>query len=295
MESCKDTTYRVRVDKVDSDRHNFINIEDGSMHYVAEGSNKGLWFAEGGEWKLISVGVSPSGAVQSDLAETDNTADSFVFNKVADNIGFNPSSNDFTATNVQDLGDEISVTIGLVNQSITDNENRITALEGKSIDLLGWESYADTLYTENNPFVVAEDTTVTLDNRGQLIINNHKPSNSNGLYNIAQRRIEPIKQGDYMIHSIRFKAKTTVKESYMEYSLDIGQAILPNFPDGLIFPDTVSFPKGANVEHPFNIISTGYAGTEYTANGGVPKVTAKGGDVEIYNIEYQISIVSKGK
>jgi hypothetical protein len=220
----KDTSYHVRVDKINDDNHDLINVENGAMHYVNDGINKGLWYAEDNVWKRIKLGDSSD-----------------------------------------------------------------------SVDNLGWESWGDNFYTEQNPLIITKDTTAILTNNGNIIVNNHTPKNSTGLYDAVGNKITPLKEGDYMIMSFRFFAKGSTAFTYVEYSLDIGQAVLPLFPDGLIFPDTKEFPKGAGVEHPLNIVSNGYAGAEFTNNGGVPKITAVGGDVEIYNIEFQISIVNKGK
>jgi hypothetical protein len=44
MSNIKNTSYKVIVDKVDDADHDNINVENGSMHYVKEGVNKGLYF-----------------------------------------------------------------------------------------------------------------------------------------------------------------------------------------------------------------------------------------------------------
>lgn len=58
MATFKNTSYSVIVDRVDDSEHGSINVENGSMHYVANGTNKGLWFHLDGQPNRVTTNSS---------------------------------------------------------------------------------------------------------------------------------------------------------------------------------------------------------------------------------------------
>jgi hypothetical protein len=71
----------------------------------------------------------------------------------------------------------------------------------------------------------------------------------------------------------------------MDFGIDLGGAI------GLAFRSTIAFPRGSGVAHPFSFVCPCYSLDTFVANGGKVQIDAFTGDVDIYNIEYQIARV----
>jgi len=148
----------------------------------------------------------------------------------------------------------------------------------------GWASYKDTVYTLASPFTILDTVTSAIPNNAGTVINNQLPLGVTSFYNSGTGKITPELEGDYYITTIRLKASTTaVMGGHADFGIDIGGAL------GVIFKETIIFAKGANVEHNFAFVCPGYTAATFVANGGIPKLTALGGgDVKIYDIEYQI-------
>lgn len=159
----------------------------------------------------------------------------------------------------------------------------------------GWESIMDTTYTLASPLAILDGNTSTLFNDGGTIIADGLPVGVSSFYDSVSNKITPDLLNDYYIINIRFKAESTVKDSYFDVGLDVGTPILPLYPDGIIFEESKIFNKASGVTHDFNVILNGYAGAIFLANGGIPKVTAHDGDVLIYNIEFQICRTYRAK
>lgn len=58
MATFTNTSYKVIVDRVENEKHGIIDVEDGSMHYVPNGENKGLWFHLDGQPNLVTTSSS---------------------------------------------------------------------------------------------------------------------------------------------------------------------------------------------------------------------------------------------
>lgn len=149
----------------------------------------------------------------------------------------------------------------------------------------GWASYRGTAYTFASPFTILDGVTSAIPNNAGNVINNQLPSGVTSFYDSASGKITPELVGDYYIHTIRLKASTTaVMGGHADFGIDIGGAL------GIVFKETVIFAKGANIEHNFAFVCPGYAIETFIANGGIPKLTALGGgDVKVYDVEFQIN------
>lgn len=150
----------------------------------------------------------------------------------------------------------------------------------------GWAQYMDTAYTSSSPFAVADGVETNLPNNAGTSITAYLPTGVAELYNPATQKIAPKAVGDYQAITVRFKARASVANSYLDFGIDIGGT------QGVIFRETKVFAKGADVEHSFAFVVPGYSLTSFVTNGGQVKVTPGGGDVEIYGIEYQIARTS---
>jgi len=148
----------------------------------------------------------------------------------------------------------------------------------------GWASYKDTVYTLASPFTILDTTTEPIPNNAGTVLNSQLPNGITSFYNSATGKITPENDGDYYVTTIRLKAQTTaVMGGHLDFGIDIGGAL------GIIFKETVIFAKGANIEHNFAFVCPGYTAATFVANGGIPKLTALGGgNVKVYDIEYQI-------
>ena len=146
----------------------------------------------------------------------------------------------------------------------------------------GWAQYMDTAYTSTSPFDIADGSFVTLPNNAGSKIETYLPVGVTALYDSTAGKITPKAIGDYNTISIRFKAVASTSTTHLDFGIDIGGT------PGVIFGDIKVFPKGAGVEHSFSISCPGFSLGTFVANGGVVKLGASGGDIEVYNIEFQI-------
>lgn len=153
----------------------------------------------------------------------------------------------------------------------------------------GWISYADTTYTVSNPFTIANGTTDTLENNAQTLIVTQKPNSVTNWYNSSTKKITPSLTGDFYNIIIRFKAKTTANNDYMDVSCDIGGT------QGIIYEKTLTMVKGANTEHFYTLEMNVYTASTFVSNGGTIKVTANTGTLSIYNISYVIARLHRAK
>lgn len=149
----------------------------------------------------------------------------------------------------------------------------------------GWAQYFDTQYTDVSPFTLADGVTATLPNNAGSKIEDYLPQNVGPFYNPVTQKITPAKVGDYNILTVRFRGIATHINTSIDFGVDIGGT------QGVIFRDVKVFPRGAGVIHDYAFVCPGFSLATFIANGGLIKVGAMGGDIEIYNIEYQFARV----
>lgn len=155
-----------------------------------------------------------------------------------------------------------------------------------SVQQQGWASYSDGTYTSGSPFAVNGGTTADLPNDAATKIETYLPPDVETYY--TGGAIRPRNVGDYQLIVIRFNATCTNPNTAIDFGVNIGGAL------GVIFKDTRVFPKGAGVEHSFSFVVPGYSLDTFVANGGVVRIGAVGGDVDLYDIEYQICRIYSG-
>jgi hypothetical protein len=149
----------------------------------------------------------------------------------------------------------------------------------------GWASYRDTVYTSGAPFAISSGTSAYLPNNAGTVLDRYIQTDAASLYNATLGTITPRNVGDYQIITVRFLAKCNNPNTSMDFGVDLGGAI------GLAFRDTRVFPKGAGVEHAFSFACPCYSLDTFVSNGGKVQVSAVGGSIDVYNIEYQIARV----
>lgn len=182
------------------------------------------------------------------------------------NIGIGTTANDGTGDDLRTGGDKI-------------NDNFIELYSAT-----GWASYKDTVYNSGSPFSVTEGDTENLLNNAGTIIDTYLPIGVTSLYNELTGHITPENIGDYYVLTVRFKAKNSeATGGYADIGLDLGGAI------GLQFLESIIFIKGAGVEQNFSIAFPFYSLDTFVLNGARVKVNAINGNLQIYDIEYQIA------
>lgn len=147
----------------------------------------------------------------------------------------------------------------------------------------GWAQYSDTVYTTGSPFAIAEGVTASIPNNAGSVIDQYLPLGVSSFYDGT--KIQPDSIGDYCIVTIRFEATCSKANGYAMLSIDIGGAL------GQIFKNTIDFPKGIGVLHPFSVTLPCYMLDTFKANGGIVKLEAQLGDLTLATITYQIARV----
>jgi len=194
---------------------------------------------------------------------------------------------DATANTVTISGSSIDgvttkVLAGLnVFTSIVSN-GTVFSIVGDKATGTGWASYSDGLYTLASPLSIASGVTVTLTNNAATSIKSQLPVGITDFYNSATSKITPGSVGDGYGISIRFRAKSTSPSDFFDFGIDIGGT------QGVIFRQTKTFIKGANVEVGFDLSINAFSLTTFIANGGLVKITAGNGTMTVYNIVYDI-------
>jgi hypothetical protein len=162
----------------------------------------------------------------------------------------------------------------------TANNNLATVGQIKSSQ--GWANYADTQYTVSSPFSVASNSTVTLPNNAGTTINTYIPTGVTSFYNSATSKITPNTLGDSYTINVRFSAKSSMNNDFLEVGIDIGNPTT-------VIAETKPFLKGANTEQKFNFVFPVFSLATFLANGGLVKVTSGSGTLSVYNITYFIT------
>lgn len=175
-------------------------------------------------------------------------------------------------------------------QSVTSNNGVTTVnIQGGSGGIsdvgTGWAVYRDNQYTVTSPLIISASTVTHLPNNSGTVINNKLPNGVLKLYDNLSGKLKPANIGDYYIFTVRFKSNASVNGSYLDFGVDTLA------PTGFIFRQSVSYIKGAGLENAFTFTCPGFVSTNFFNNGGKIMITPNNGNVEIYDIEYQIARV----
>lgn len=137
----------------------------------------------------------------------------------------------------------------------------------------GWAYHADSNVT------VGSATTSSV--RNQLLIDSALSStdttqNPEGSTIWAGNAITPVGEKDVYGLRVQLQASVSTLNAYCTLSLDISAAA-----DGsnAILLDTLEFPKGASIYHPFTRMYDIFVGSTFIANGGRLFITPSTGDV----------------
>jgi len=143
---------------------------------------------------------------------------------------------------------------------------------------LGWARYDDTQYTSIEPYTFSTSA-FTLPNNAGNIIDTHIHS---GIDYYSSNKLRAENDGDVYVVTIAFKAKISNANGHIELYLQ-GGGLNPY--DRV--RDTITFPKGNNVEHTFSKTFQYYSDADVVANGLEVDVLASHSG-SIYNVIYFI-------
>ena len=99
----------------------------------------------------------------------------------------------------------------------------------------------------------------------------------------------PATVNDAYLIRVSFFCKTSSNTGRADLKLDIGGT------QNVIADVNIAFPKGQNTETPFTTTVLVFAGATFLANGGQLKVSSAAGTTSIYEINYVISRIHKGR
>lgn len=139
----------------------------------------------------------------------------------------------------------------------------------------GWGRYDDTQYTAVSPYNFNADPFVIPNNAGNIIDNTDFT-----FYSSNELRAE--NENDVYIITIAFKAQISNANGYMDIYLESGNGT----PYDRV-RDTITFPKGANVDHTFAKTFQYYADEYVVENGLSVKIDASHSG-HIHNVIYFI-------
>ena len=151
-----------------------------------------------------------------------------------------------------------------------------------------WARYDDTQYTSASPYTLVQDNEVVIPNNGGFSITTHAHTTV-PFYDSATQKIQVENEADTYAMTIAFKAKVpNANSTYFEMKL----ASTGSTPYERL-AQTVSFPKGNDVEHVEHFMFQFYADADFVANGNQWNIVSRGGNGVIYDVIYFIQRVQK--
>lgn len=149
---------------------------------------------------------------------------------------------------------------------------------------LGWARYDDSTYTSSNKFSLALGTEVVLPNDAGGVYKSH---DSVSYYDSSTQMVKADNQNDTYLMTVVFKySAANANQTYLEMHFQGGNGT----PYDRI-RDTITFPKGNDVEHDHHAMFQYYADASFVNNGSQWKITANGGTAEIWDIIFFIQKV----
>lgn len=155
-----------------------------------------------------------------------------------------------------------------------------------SIITTGWEAVVDTVDTVGSPQAIAQGVTDELTNNAGTTFNTQLPVGVTSFWDTSTSKVTPENENDFMTSSFMFKAKNDNIDGHFTLFIDI-----PSL--GERFTSVHRFPKGANTEHGFDIDICHFVSNQFSINGGIVKITANLGDLEIYDKQFRFCRVHK--
>lgn len=146
----------------------------------------------------------------------------------------------------------------------------------------GWNRYDDQQYTSISKLVVMDGVTDTLPNDGNKFSDMY---GTESFYSPDTSTILAINENDTYIITVTFKASASnTSNGHLDISMS-GPAGYNRI------AQTITFPKGNNIEHNIHLVYQYYADADFVTNGAHFEVRPDGTDVSIWDIIYFIQRV----
>lgn len=149
---------------------------------------------------------------------------------------------------------------------------------------LGWARYDDGQYTSASKLSLALDTETVLPNNAASVYRSYTGID---YYNSSTQKVTADNVNDTYVMTVVFKySAPNANQTYLEMHFEGGNGT----PYDRI-RDTITFPKGNDVEHDHHAVFQYYADSNFISNGSQWKITAVGGTAQIWDIIFFIQKV----
>ena len=146
---------------------------------------------------------------------------------------------------------------------------------------LGWARYDDGTYTTSNRLALAQGVEVVLPNDAA---SSYRSNVGFDYYNSVTQKVTADNENDTYVMTVVFKySAPNANQTYLEMHFQGGNGT----PYDRI-RDTITFPKGNDTAHDHHAVFQYYADSSFITNGSQWKITAYGGDAQIWDIIFFI-------
>jgi hypothetical protein len=168
--------------------------------------------------------------------------------------------------------------VAIVNNSVT---KKATASQLSSYSQLGWARYDDSQYTSLSKLSLVDGVQVTLPNNANTITTSPEGYD---FFNAVTQKITAESENDTYMVTVVFKASAAnTNNTHLDFQLvDGGVTGYERIHKSL------AFYKGNNTEQNFHEVFQFYANSDFVANGATIKITADGGNAEVWDIIFFI-------
>lgn len=150
----------------------------------------------------------------------------------------------------------------------------------------GWATYEDTFHTVGAPQTVSEGVTALLTNNKGNNFETQLPDGVTEFFDATTTKMKPAAENDFMTCDLMFKVKNSLASGFFTVYVDI-----PTL--GKRFEQTRVCPKDANTETGINIAFHHFVSNAFFTNGGIIKIVADKGNLQIYDKQFRFCRVHK--
>jgi len=153
---------------------------------------------------------------------------------------------------------------------------------------LGWARYQDTVYTSSNKLALSDGVQVALPNNSGTTIKSHSSIN---FYDSTTVKLTPVNLNDVYIVSLMLKASASnANQTHLEIEFQHGSS--GSTVENLF--SAMAFYKGNDVEQKKHEMYSFYVDANVLSLGASIHITAVGGSVNVWDIEYFIQRTQNG-
>jgi hypothetical protein len=168
--------------------------------------------------------------------------------------------------------------VAIVNNSVT---KKATASQLSSYSQLGWARYDDSQYTSLSKLSLVDGVQVTLPNNANTITTSPEGYD---FFNAVTQKITAESENDTYMVTVVFKASAAnTNNTHLDFQLVNGGVTGYER-----IHKSLAFYKGNNTEQNFHEVFQFYANSDFVANGATIKITADGGNAEVWDIIFFI-------